>query len=81
MAIELILESVAKRDDAAYDRLDTAIGSLTDADLGQVSAARAQADTRQQLALDTIKTALTAYGNYAGGLLGNVQRTQRGVLA
>jgi flagellin len=55
--------------------------SLTDADLGKASAARAQAETRQQLALDTIKTALTAYGNFAGSLLGNVQRTQRGVLA
>jgi flagellin-like hook-associated protein FlgL len=58
-----------------------AIGSLTDADLGQVSAARAQADTRQQLALQTISQAISAYSNYAGGLLGNVQRTQRSVLA
>jgi flagellin len=63
------------------DRLNIAIGSLTDADLGEASAARAQADTRQQLALQTIQQALSAYGNFAGGLLGNVQRTQRGVLA
>jgi flagellin len=75
------LDSVVERDGKTKDRLDTAIGSLTDADLGKVSTQRAQAETRQQLALDTIKTALTAYGNYAGGLLGNVQRTQRGVLA
>jgi flagellin len=63
------------------DRIDTAIGSLTDADLGKVSTARSQAETRQQLALQTIQQALTAYGNFAGSLLGNVQRTQRGVLA
>jgi flagellin len=55
--------------------------SLTDADLGKASAARAQADTRQQLALGTIRQALDAYGAYAGGLLGNVQRTQRGIMA
>jgi flagellin-like hook-associated protein FlgL len=63
------------------DRLDTAIGSLTDADLSAASTQLRQSEARQQLALDVIKTALTAYGNYAGGLLGNVQRTQRGVLA
>jgi flagellin-like hook-associated protein FlgL len=70
--------------ETASDRHDekTALAaSLTDADLGAASTARAQADTRQQLALDTIRTALTAYGNFAGGLLGNVQRTQRGVMA
>jgi flagellin-like hook-associated protein FlgL len=61
--------------------LETMIGSLTDADLGKVSTARDQAETRQQLALDIIKSALAAYGNYASGLLGNVQRTQRGVMA
>jgi flagellin len=72
-----------KRDDITRndDRLDAAIGSLTDADMGKLSGENQQAQVRQQLALDTIKTALTAYGNYAGGLLGNVQRTQRGVLA
>jgi flagellin len=63
------------------DRLESAIGSLTDADLGKLSTQNQQAQVRQQLALDTIKTALTAYGNYAGGLLGNVQRTQRSVTA
>jgi flagellin len=63
------------------DRLRTALSSLTDADLGKVSTARAQAGTRQQLALQTIQQAISAYGNFAGGLLGNVQRTQRGMLA
>jgi flagellin len=63
------------------DRLDSAIGSLTDADLGKLSTQNQQAQTRQQLALDTIKTAISAYGNYAGGLLGNIQRTQSRVMA
>jgi flagellin len=75
------LDSVVERDSGTKDRLDTAIGSLTDADLGKASTQLRQSEARQQLALDVIKTALTAYGNYAGGLLGNVQRTQRGVLA
>lgn len=66
---------------ATIDRLDGAIGSLTDADLGKASAARAQADTRQQLALTTVRQALDAYGAFAGGLLGNVQRTQRSIMA
>jgi flagellin len=66
---------------ASADRLDAAATSLTDADLGRASTARAQAETRQQLALDTISRAISAYGNFAGGLLGNVQRTQRGLLA
>jgi flagellin len=71
------------RDVAAkrMDGIDTAIGSLTDADLGRASAARAQAESRQQLALSTVRQALDAYGAYAGGLLGNVQRTQRGISA
>jgi flagellin-like hook-associated protein FlgL len=72
------LEVVASK---GMDRAAGQIGSLTDADLGKASTQLRQSEARQQLALDTIKTALTAYGNYAGGLLGNVQRTQRGVLA
>jgi flagellin len=63
------------------DSLDAAIGSLTDADLGKASTARAQAETRQQLALDTVRNAINAYGAFAGGLLANAQRTQRSVLA
>jgi hypothetical protein len=66
---------------ATEDRLDAAIGSLTDADLGKASTARAQAETRQQLALDTVRNAINAYGAFAGGLLANAQRTQRSVLA
>jgi flagellin len=66
---------------SALDRIDTAIGSLTDADMGKASTARANAETRQQLALSTIQQAISAYGNFASGLLGNVQRTQRGLLA
>jgi flagellin len=74
-------EDWSDRASVNIDRLDSAIGSLTDADLGKVSTARSQAETRQQLALSTIQQAISAYGNFAGGLLGNVQRTQRGVLA
>ena len=65
----------------AGTRLDTAIGTLTDADLGKASAARAQAETRQQLALTTVRQAISTYGNYASGLLGNAQRSQRGIMA
>jgi flagellin len=61
--------------------IETMIGSLTDADLGKASTARANAETRQQLALSTISQAISAYGSYANGLLGNVARTQRGVMA
>ena len=66
---------------ARADRLDRMASSLTDADLGKASAARATAETRQQLALSTVRQAISAYGNFAGGLLGNVQRTQRGIMA
>jgi flagellin len=62
-------------------RLETAIGSLTEADLGKASTRLEAAQTRQQLANDTLRTAITAYGNMAGGLLGNVLRTQRAVTA
>jgi flagellin len=58
-----------------------AIGALTDADLGKASAARAQAETRQQLALTTVRQAISTYEGFATGLLGYVQRTQRGVMA
>jgi flagellin len=75
------LAAVDTRASRESDLLDTAIGTLTDADLGRASTARAQADTRQQLALATVQQALQAYGAYAGGLLGNVQRTQRGIMA
>ena len=66
---------------AASNRLSALAERLTDADLGRASAARAQAETRQQLALATVGQAISAYGNFAGGLLGNVQRTQRGIMA
>ena len=67
--------------DMMIARLDVARGALTDADLGKASTARAQAETRQQLALSTVRQAISTYGNMASGLLGNVQRTQRGVMA
>ena len=63
------------------DRADAAAGALTDADLARASAARATAEANQQLALGTLRQAISAYGSYASGLLGNAQRTQRGILA
>jgi flagellin-like hook-associated protein FlgL len=63
------------------DTLEQQASALTDADLGRASATRTQAETRQQLALATVRQALDAYGAYAGGLLANVQRTQRGLVA
>lgn len=66
---------------AEINRLGGAIGALTDADLGKASTARAKAETRQQLALKTVQQAISAYSSFADGLLGNVQRTQRGLLA
>lgn len=76
-----MIDSMRDRIQRDTDRLDTALGSLTDADLGKASAARATAETRQQLAISTVRQAISAYGNFAGGLLGNVQRTQRGIMA
>jgi flagellin-like hook-associated protein FlgL len=75
------LDRLQTRLEDKNDLLTSAIGALSDADMGKASAARAQAETRQQLALSTVRQAISAYGNFAGGLLGNVQRTQQGVLA
>jgi flagellin len=76
-----LVDRLQSLNSAEANRLDRAIGSLSDADLGKASAARAQAQARQQLALSTVRQALDAYGAFAGGLLGNVQRTQRGISA
>jgi flagellin len=76
------IKSLRRIDDwsaAEIDRLEANIGSLTDADLGKASSARADAEARQQLAMQTVRSAITVYGNMASGLLGNVQRTQRGI--
>jgi flagellin-like hook-associated protein FlgL len=81
LAIENQMSGQARLLDNRADRLEAAAASLTDADLGKASMARAQAETRQQLALNTVRQALSAYGAYAGGLLGNVQRSQRGLTA
>jgi flagellin len=80
-ALDQRMERDSSRMSEDSARLAALTGRLVDVDLGKVSAARAQADTRQQLALATVRQAITTYGNFAGGLLGNVQRTQRGVLA
>ena len=75
------LDTVEQRDARTRDRLDAAISSLTDADLGALAGESQKAQLRQQLAVVTMRTANSAYGNFAGGLLGNVQRTQRDLLA
>jgi flagellin len=74
-------DSLSDHAERMQDRLETARGSLTDADLSSASTELRKSETRQQLALSTIQQAISAYGNFAGGLLGNVQRTQRGLLA
>jgi flagellin-like hook-associated protein FlgL len=76
-ALDRFDDYLAKRS----DKLQSAKSALTDADMGKASTARANAETRQQLAMQTVRSAITAYGNMASGLLGNVARTQRGILA
>jgi flagellin len=62
-------------------RLEQQAASLTDANLGKASSTLEQSQVRQQLALDTVRSAISAYGNLANGLMGNIARTQRGVMA
>lgn len=76
-----MIDRMRERIQRDSDRLDMALGSLTDADLGKASAARATSETRQQLAISTVRQAISTYGTYASGLLGNAQRTQRGIMA
>jgi hypothetical protein len=78
---EAWLDSVSRTIDRDDDRLHASIGALTDADMGKASTARANAETRQQLAVTTVRQAISTYEGFATGLLGNVQRTQRGVMA
>jgi flagellin-like hook-associated protein FlgL len=75
------IRTAAQMNSRLADTNTATIGALTDADLGKASAARAQAETRQQLALSTVRQAISAYSGFATGLLGNVQRTQGGVMA
>lgn len=75
------IEQINRNDERKSANIDKAISSLTDADLGDVSSARAIAETKQQLAFNTISNALSHYGKVAGSLLGNIQSTQRGVMA
>jgi flagellin-like hook-associated protein FlgL len=78
---ERVLEQLDQRFARQADRAEKSAASLTDADMGKASSQLRQAESRQQLALSTIQQAISAYGNYAGGLLGNVQQTQRGLIA
>jgi hypothetical protein len=75
------LETVDAHTVRTIDRLDVAAGALTDADLQAASTAQARAEARQQLALATVRQALDTYRAFASGLLGNVQRSMRSVLA
>jgi hypothetical protein len=75
------LERAAVQQSARADLFAGVATSLTDADLGKASTALRESQSRQQVALSTIQQAISAYGNYAGGLLGNVQQTQRGLIA
>ena len=75
------IETSQRINDRLAKVTDQAAGALVEADLGKASAARATAEARQQLALSTVRQAISTYGNFVGGLLGNVQRTQRGVMA
>lgn len=73
------IEQINRNDERKNANLELSISSLTDADLGDASTARANAETKQQLAFTTISNALSQYGKVAGGLLGNVLNTQRGI--
>ena len=75
------LDSVENITNNDTDRLENAISSLTDADMGIVSRERELAQTRQELAYSSVRNALTQYSNYANGLLSNVLSSKRGLLA
>jgi|GEM_PF-5293452 len=75
------IDQINRNDERKNANLETAISSLTDADLGDASKSKAISETKQQLAFTAISNALSHYGKVAGGLLGNVQSTQRGVMA
>lgn len=64
LAIENQMSGLASLLDLRADRLEAAAGPLTDADLAKASAARAQVETRQQLALSTAHLAISAYGTF-----------------
>ncbi len=63
------------------DRLNNTIASLTDADMGKTSRDYEMAQTRQSLAYQTVRNAISQYGNVASGLLNNVMGTQRSIRA
>lgn len=65
----------------AIDRIETSISSLTDADMGKVAKENELAQTRQELAYQTVKNAISNYGNVANGLMNNVLRTQTSLRA
>lgn len=61
-------DTVERRDARTIERLDAAISSFTDADLGALSGESQTVQARQQLALQTINPAISAYGSFASGV-------------
>jgi flagellin-like hook-associated protein FlgL len=78
-SLEGRLENTSRTHRNMAERELALAASMTDADMGKASSSLRQAETRQQLAVQTVRTAISAYGNLASGLLGNVQRTQRAI--
>ncbi len=74
-------ERITERAQKRADALEVFGEKLTDADMGKASKEYEMAQTRQQLAYQTVKNAIAAYSNKANGLLSNVLNTQRSVRA
>jgi flagellin-like hook-associated protein FlgL len=78
-AVERALATMAQtnRDKADLElvQADAMLGN----DMGRISANLSKAQTREQLALATVRTAISAYSAFSTGLLSNVQRTQRAI--
>lgn len=75
------LDRASDISDKQEDRLNASIASLTDADLGVVERDYQIAQTRQSLANETVRNAISAYSSKATSLLNNVMGTQRSVKA
>jgi flagellin len=80
-ADQKILDSIDKWDSISSQNIESSISTLTDADMGNTSRDYDLAQTRQNLAYQTVRNSLSHYGNVAGGLLNNVLGTQRSVRA
>ncbi len=74
-------EKLEEFSEVMTQRNQDAISSLTDIDMGKVSRDRDLAQSRQQLAYQTVQNAIAHYSNVSRGLLNNVMGTQRSVRA